>query len=49
MAIEAYSNYLADPRNEELYKKMELERNRITLTDEEFESYEESVNDKPGD
>jgi hypothetical protein len=32
--IEAYRKHLADPRNEELYKKMELERNRIQLTGE---------------
>jgi hypothetical protein len=47
--IEAYTNYLADPRSEELYKKVELERNRIRLSDEEFKKYEESVNDKARD
>ena len=47
--IEAYTNYVADPRNEELYRKVELERNRIRLTDEEFKRYEESENDKAGD
>lgn len=40
--IEAYRDYLADPQNEELYKKVELERNRIRLTDEEFKQYEKS-------
>jgi hypothetical protein len=33
--IEAYTNYLADPRNEELYRKVELERNRIRLSEDE--------------
>jgi len=47
--VEAYTNYLADPRNEELYKKMELERNRIRLTGEEFKRFEESVNNKAHD
>jgi len=44
--ITAYTNYLANPGNEELYKKVEFERNRIMLTDEEFKRYEESVKDK---
>jgi hypothetical protein len=47
--VEAYAKYLTDPRNEELYKKVELERNRIRLTDEEFKKYEESVSDKAPD
>jgi hypothetical protein len=32
--IEAYKNYLADPRNEELFNKVELERSRIRLTED---------------
>jgi hypothetical protein len=44
--IKAYTNYLADPQNRQLFKKMELERYRIKLTDEEFKIYQESVNDK---
>jgi hypothetical protein len=42
--IEAYINYSNDPRNEELGRKMDLERNRIKLTAEEFKRYEESSN-----
>jgi hypothetical protein len=34
--IEAYRNYLDDPGNEELYKKVELERSKIRLTEEEI-------------
>jgi hypothetical protein len=41
--IEAYSNYVSDPTNEELYRKMELERERIILTEEDFKRYEESA------
>jgi hypothetical protein len=44
--IEAYKNHMADPGNQELYQKVELERNRIRLTDEEFKRYEESVNER---
>jgi hypothetical protein len=42
--VEAYTNYANDPGNEALRKKMQLERNRIGLTEEEFKMYEKSVN-----
>lgn len=41
--IEAYTKYLADPRNEELQKKKEIEYYKIVLTEEEFKIYEEST------
>ena len=40
--IVAYRNYLVDPGNEELYKKVELGRNRIQLTEEESKEDEKS-------
>jgi len=46
--IEAYTNYVADPTNEALFRKMELERMKIRLTGEEFKRYEDSVDGKAG-
>jgi len=46
--IEAYANYVADPTNEALFRKMELERMKIRLTGEELKRYEESVNGEAG-
>lgn len=40
--IEAYTEYLKDPRNEQLLKKRELEYYRIILSPEEFKEYEKS-------
>ena len=38
--IEAYSNHMANPQNEELFKKLQLERNKIRFTEEEFKKHE---------
>jgi len=36
--IEAYENYLKDPKNEELQENLKIERSRIYLSKEEFEA-----------
>jgi hypothetical protein len=38
--IEAFSNYSQNPRNRELWDKLDLERKRVVLSKEEFEIYE---------
>jgi hypothetical protein len=41
--VDAYAKHLEDPMNPEKWEALNLERNRIQMTDEEFELYKKSV------